>query len=145
LIETDFALGERGQLLARQRIGAPIGEHNLKIYYFPSPQNPGTPLSPIPFFDEEIFLVDTAGGQRIGSFRGDVVEGRSVQCPIAGAHRDLAPQLFGGIGRIESGEGCFAGARGWITNVGIGTVSPHLTSILYLLELDDPEGRFRAP
>jgi hypothetical protein len=142
IIHVDCAAGARG-LETQATIGARVGTHSVITWMFPSPAQSGAPSSPIPFFDQEQFIFIDADGRTFGSVTANVIEGRSIASPIPGLPADLAPQVFGGFAVINAADGEFAGCEGLVTNVGIGTVSPHMTSILYLFDLFDPAARFR--
>jgi hypothetical protein len=135
--------GQMG-LRCRTTIGPIIGSHSVKTYFFPSQATPGTAISPIPFSDQEQFHFTDARGDAIGSITANVIEGRSIITELPGTAPDLGPQVFGGFALAEKGTGEFAGCKGIVTNVGIGTVDPHLTSIIYIFDLLDLGGRFRA-
>src|SRR5262249_25675105 len=129
-------------LKSQVEMGPVIGKHEVTLRLFISPTTPGTEASPIPFDDVETFYLTDADGNELGSVTAPVLEGRSILMQI-GIPPSVGSQFFGGFARITQGTGQFAGAEGIVTNVGIGTLHPHLTSIINIMELDDPTGKYR--
>jgi hypothetical protein len=142
-VQIDFFAGPRG-IDSEVRIGKQAGYDNVKIWLFPSEQADGGVLSPIPYFDQEEFVFVDQEGKSTGTLRADVIEGRSILTPLAGIPQEYASQVVGAFALIKDGTGQFAGCQGMATNVGGGTVNPNLTSLVYLFEIFDPAGKFRA-
>jgi hypothetical protein len=140
----DFVAQAPYGLGSRRDIGPVIGQHPLTARFFPSPATQGTAASPIPFNDVEEFIFTDSSGRSLGSVTAPVIEGRSILTPIEGIPQELAPQIFGGFAPITGGMGQFAGMSGIVTNVGGGTIGPHLSDILYMFELADPTGKYRV-
>lgn len=80
-------------------------------------------------------------GSTFGTLEADIVEGRAFPLPIPGAPAPFV--RVGGFGPFGAGTGEFAGAIGLLgVNAEIG-IAPPAVSMLYLLRISDPDGRFR--
>ena len=138
LLELDAVGRERP--LSIDRVGPAIGHITANVTF--NPASPGGSVrDPIPFtaYDEFVFH-DSESGQRIGSFTADSLEGRVFRTQILGQ-----PGIrFGGIGRIHGGDGVFAGITGLMTDNSVVMFEPHVSASLYLLRVDDPDGRFSS-
>jgi hypothetical protein len=85
------------------------------------------------FFDGE--------GNTFGTLQADIVEGRAFPTMATGA---LSPFLrVGGFGPFISGTGQFAGIDGMLAVNAEVSLDPPAVSMLYLLRISDPDGRFR--
>lgn len=139
LFEIDFRSGSRGPR-ATMSLGPYIGKITAHVTFNPAAPG-GTALNPIPFttFDELEFF-DRTDGRKIGSFTGNSDEGRVFTTEIAGQ-----PAIrFGGVGRLLSGTGPFAGMQGLMTDNSLVVFSPHVSASVYVLRVYDPQGRFRV-
>ncbi len=95
------------------------------------------------FETENVYTFVDRDGGRPGSIRADVVLGRSFGLRFPGRPEQLAMR-YGGFGPIVETRGPFRGVRGLVSvNSAIG-IAPHALSMLNVLQLVDPEGRFRA-
>ncbi len=89
-----------------------------------------------------VFEFHDRAGRSLGSVASDMIEGRSFRTGLEGM---LLPVFrFGGFGPIQGGTGEFAGARGIMSMNSVISVQPRTLSNLYVLRLDDPDGRYRA-
>ena len=89
-----------------------------------------------------VFALHDSAGRSLGSIYSDMTEGRSFRTGLA---EMLLPVFrFGGFGPILGGSGEFAGARGIMTMNSVVSVQPRTLSNLYVLRLEDPDGRYRA-
>lgn len=89
------------------------------------------------------FQFHDARGTSLGTLEANMVEGRSFRTSLRGV---LLPVFrFVGFGPISGGSGHFAGATGMMTMSSVISVQPRTLSNLYLLHLDDPDGRWRPP
>ena len=109
-----------------------------------NPGAPGTPLAPIPFAAVNRFTLVDASGRTVGTFVGDGGEGRTFTMEVDGAPGQKGLR-FGGFGPLREGTGCFEGVRGLMTDNSVVGLAPHVTSTLYVLRIEDPEGRYRVP
>jgi hypothetical protein len=143
LCATSFsARGSQG-LASRYQIGPTAGEHLLTLWFSPASGSGATPDDPSAAYDVERFhLYD--GKRHVGTLGVENDEIRAILTPLDGVPQDMVTQMFAGFGPVNGGDGTFAGAQGFQINLGVGTFVPHLTSILNLVELADPTGRFRS-
>ena len=143
LCETAFsARGPQG-LVSRYWIGPTAGEHPLTVWFSPTGGSGTTPDDPNASYDVEQFKLQ-AGNRHLGTLKVETDETRGILTPLDGVPADMQSQMFAGFGPVNGGDGAFAGVQGFQINLGVGTVVPHLTSILYICDLADPTGRFRS-
>jgi hypothetical protein len=89
-----------------------------------------------------LFEFHDRAGRSLGWIASDMIEGRSFRTRLQSL---LLPVFrFGGFGPIQGGTGEFAGARGIMMMNSLISVQPRTLSNLYVLRLDDPDGRYRA-
>jgi hypothetical protein len=126
------------------KLGQGIGENSLTVVFNPfNPGAPGTPTSPIVFTSpNQLYTFVDETGETVGSIQGDIVEAREFNTQLPGAP-GLPAFLFAGFGPIHSGTGAFSGAQGFLYFNSAGTIGPHVVSDLYVLQLVDPQGKFR--
>jgi hypothetical protein len=137
---TQFATS--GVPACRYEYGEDIGTHHVLLGF--SPQSTTQPKGAnLPSFDIEHFHF-ADHGTPVGSIRVATDEIRNEMLSLDGVPDHIQPQLIAGFGPIHWGEGCFAGVQGFQTNVASGTNLPHLTSLTYLIEIADPNAKFRA-
>ncbi len=164
--ENDF---HRSTSLIRDERGDPIGANlrqNLRparIGFADGPRGPRTHLEvgevvagltgtlwfdlaappPVPFTTERgIFTFRDRERQEVGWLEACIVEGRGFPTQLPGAP---TPILRGvGLAPILRGIGPFAGATGLLTVANWISIVPRQVSSLFLIRLDDPDGRFRA-
>lgn len=143
LSETSFsARGPQG-LASRYCLGPTTGEHSVHLKFSPTTGDGKSADSPSVAYDTEAFeLYD--GAKHVGTLEVENDEIRAFLEPLDGVPEEMFTQMFAGFGPVTGGDGVFAGAQGFQINLGIGTGVPHLTSILNLVELADPTGRFRS-
>lgn len=137
LIQVDCASRGRRGVRAVARLGQLVGKITAHVVFDPTSAS-GTALEPIPFtaYDEFVFL--DSDGNKIGAFAGDTTDGRVFNVNLAGA-----PGIrFGGVGRILSGEGPFEGITGLTTDNSVVVFQPHVSASIYVLRIQDPEGKF---
>ena len=139
LLYTDFKAKGRGGLQSFDRVGQIIGRILAQVNFNPTAPGGGA-SDPIPFttFDEFTFI--DRDGRTIGSFTGDSSEGRVFNISVGG-QRGIR---FGGTGRILSGAGPFSGIEGLLTDNSVVIFTPHVSASVYVLRINDPNGRFRT-
>jgi hypothetical protein len=143
LCATSFSARGPEGLASRYQIGPTAGEHPINVKFCPTSLRGASLDDPATAYNLEQFqLYD--GSRHIGTLGVENYEIRTILTPIDGLPAELVTQMFAAFGPINNGTGAFAGAQGFQINCGVGTLVPHLTSILYLAELADPTGRFRA-
>jgi len=130
----------RGRPFSSDVVGPAIGRITANVSF--NPMAPGGSIrDPIPFraLDEFVFD-DPETGRRVGSFTADSIEGRVFRTSVLG----VSGIRFGGVGRILGGQGVFKGIRGLMTDNSVVTFTPHVSASVYVLRVQDPEGRFSA-
>jgi hypothetical protein len=137
-----FSEAGRGGLRARMEVGSVVArlQANVVLDLFAPP---GTTASPNDFTTHNVYTFLDASGAAIGTIEAQVVVGKSFQLSFPGAP-DQAAMRYGGFGPVLGGTGRFAGARGMVSlNSAIG-VAPHALSMINVIRLVDPAGRFRV-
>jgi hypothetical protein len=104
---------------------------------------PGTAAAPVPFTTDELYKFSDDSGCVIGTIRTGVVEGESFQLKFVGAPGQPGVR-FAGFGPIREGTGVFAGIQGLLTVNSVIGIAPHALSLLHVIHIVDPEGRFRS-
>jgi len=144
LFHLNFASQGRGGLRSVECIGQVIGKMTSKILFnLFNPGAPGTATAPIPFSAYNELTFFDRNGQILGGFVGDGGEGRTFNMTLANAPGQQALR-FGGVGPLRHGTGCFRGIEGLMTDNSVVGVAPHVTSTLYVLRINDPDGQYRA-
>lgn len=138
LLFLDTAVGAFG-VRAQTRIGQRVGRIIAHVVFDPAAAS-GSNEDPIPFTTWDEFLFEDADGQALGRFTADSSEGRVFGLSLAGT-RSIR---FGGVGKVLQGDGAFAGMNGLMTDNSVVVFEPHVSASVYVLRLNDPEGRFRA-
>jgi hypothetical protein len=131
--------GLRSAMKAGQVIGSMTSQVFLNIL---NPGAPGTTVAPIPFHTYNEYALTDGKGRVIGTFVAEGGEGRSFNMKLPAAPRQVALR-FGAFQRLTKGTGCFTGLEGLLTDNSVVGVSPHATSTLYVLCINDPEGKYR--
>jgi len=134
----DFSVNPAGRLRSQATRQDLAGSVGARLDFDPLSLNPITPIQT----RCGVFDFQDAAGRSIGSVASNMIEGRSFRTRLEGM---LLPVFrFAGFGPILGGTGEFAGARGIMTMNSVISVQPRTLSNLYILRLDDPDGRFRA-
>lgn len=134
----DFAADPAGRLRSRATRRDLAGSVRARLDFDPLSLDPITPIQT----RCGIFEFHDQAGQSLGLVASDMIEGRSFRTRLEGM---LLPVFrFAGFGPIQGGTGEFAGASGIMTMNSVISVQPRTLSNLYVLRLDDPDGRFRA-
>ncbi len=133
----DFAV-VGGQIRSRATRRGLVGTVSARLSFDPLTLCPVTPIQT----RQGVFTFHDQAGNGLGTLPSDMTEGRSFRTSLSG--RLLPVFRFGGFGPILGGTGEFAGARGIMTMNSVISVQPRTLSNLYVLRLDDPDGRYRA-
>jgi hypothetical protein len=142
--DLDCAVPRRKSICASKRLGQVVGRMTSKVFLnLLNPGAPGTVQSPVAFtsYNEYAFFDDC--GNEIGSFVATGGEGRSFNLRFNGFPEQQALR-FGAFQTLVSGKGCFSGIQGLLTDNSAAGVAPHALSTLYVLCINDPDGRFRV-
>jgi hypothetical protein len=136
--ELDFSTGPAGRLRSRAVRYELAGTVGARLDFDPLSLQPITPIQT----HCGIFTFHDRAGRSLGTLASDMIEGRSFRTRLQDM---LLPVFrFGGFGPIQGGTGEFAGARGIMSMNSVISVQPRTLSNLYILRLDDPDGRYRA-
>lgn len=139
LYNVDFQTGGGRGIRTSERLGPWIGKITANINFDPSYPG-GSALNPIPFTNKDGFLLHDNAGRNVGSFSSESSEGRVFLTRIAGQ----TAIRFGGVGAILGGSGLYEGLSGLMTDNSLVVFNPHVSASVYVLRIDDPEGRYRV-
>ena len=128
--------GPRTQMTAGQLLG-PMEA----TVFFNLLAPPGTAEAPASFTTQELYTFKTPQKHIVGTISCGVVQGYSFSLNFPSAPGQPGMR-FAGIGPIEGGTGIFAGAQGMLTVNSLIGISPHALSLMHVLHLVDPSGRF---
>lgn len=145
LVHVGFDLGvDDANLRARTRTGPVVGRLTTQLFFDPlDPQHPGTAENPVPYRTRQGKLeLFEDGDSPLGTLDVDVVEGRAFTSVLPGAPMPVYRMV--GFGPFLEGSGVFSGVDGMLSMNGAVSVFPRTLSNLYVLRIEDPEGRFRA-
>jgi hypothetical protein len=132
--------GHRG-LRTSQRMGEVIGRMTSHVFLnLINPGAAGTVSAPITFQSRNEFALTTSGGRVLGSFVAEGGEGRSFRTGFGNSSR-LPTLRFGAFQKITAGTGIFSGLEGLLTDNSIASLSPHVTSTLYVVRFCDPTSK----
>jgi hypothetical protein len=138
LVHLGFDLGTASDLRSRTLEGPIVGRVDATLWF-----NAFDPRSVFPIQTTDgVFTFFDRGGQTVGSINANMVEGRAMRTPLAGAPMDV--YRFGGFGPLLGGAGQFAGADGMMSMNSVISLMPQALSNLYIFRLVDTDGRFRA-
>lgn len=138
MLHIDCATGGREGLRARARVGLDIGRITAHVVFDPALAT-GTALDPVPFTAYDEFVFVDREGRTTGTFTAESSEGRVFRTLVSG----YSALRFGGVGRIRGGTGCCEGIGGLMTDNSVVIFTPHVSASIYVLRIDDPDGRFR--
>jgi hypothetical protein len=136
--DLDFSEQVPGRLQSRATPGAVVGSVSARLSFNPLALCPVTPVQT----RCGVFEFHDPAGRSLGTVVSDMIEGRSFRTSLQDM---LLPVFrFGGFGPISGGTGEFAGARGIMSMNSVISVQPRTLANLYILRLDDSDGRYRA-
>lgn len=129
---------------AALHVGGRLGRMTSRVHLnILDPGAPGTGRSPVPFDSRNVYRFADGAGNELGSVTAEGGEGRSFNASLPDAPGQQALR-FGAFQRLTGGTGCFGGMRGWLTDNSVVGVSPHVTSTLYVMRLEDPGRKLRS-
>jgi len=144
VIQLESGENERGELRSTMSVGPVMGRMTAEISFNVfDPGAPGTGRAPIPFKSYNRYEFNDSSARVIGGFDADGSEGRTFNLALRAAPRQKALR-FGGFGSIVKSSGRLVGLQGLMTDNSVVGIAPHAISTLYVIRVDDPEGRFRA-
>jgi hypothetical protein len=127
-----------GGLRSRATRGGLTGSVSARLSFDPLTLCPMSPIQT----RLGVFEFHDQAGRSTGALWSDMTEGRAFRSRLPGVL--LPVYRFGGFGPIQGGTGEFTGARGILTMNSVISVQPRTLSNLYVLALEDPDGRYRA-
>jgi hypothetical protein len=136
-----FSNNEHESLRCRMKVGQ-IVAHLLAKVTLDIFAPPGTAAAPNFFITRNLYTFCDPTGREVGSITADLVFGKSfaLQFPDAPGQRGMR---FGGFGLIVESTGIFSGVQGLVSDNSAIGVAPHALSLLNMVRIFDPEGRFR--
>lgn len=131
-----------GGLRTERTIGQVVADMEA-VVFFNLTAPPGTAERPVPFTTEEVYTFRDGNGRAAGTINAEVIEGISFGLSFPSAPRQAGVR-FAGFGPVTGGTGPFEGVQGVLTVNSFIGIAPHALSLLHILYIDDPEGRFRT-
>jgi hypothetical protein len=136
--DTGQGRGPRAEMV----VGEVIGPMEATVF-FDLQAPPGTAGSPVPFTTQELYTFADAQGNTVGTISAGVVKGISFGLKFPDAPQQPGVR-FAGFGPIQGGTGSFAGVQGMLTVNSLIGISPHALSLMHVLHIVDPSGKYRA-
>jgi hypothetical protein len=138
LVRISFDVATPKGLRSKTSEGAIVGSLSFTLKF-----DSADPRVPTPFqTTDSLFTFFDRERRAIGTLIANVVEGRGFLTELEGAP---APVLrMGGFGPFLEGSGELGGASGMLSLNGIICIPVRTPSILYVLRVSDPDGKFRA-
>jgi hypothetical protein len=145
IVRLDSTTRRPGGLCATRSVGPVIGRMTSQVFLnLIHPGAPGTASSPIPFRTRNEYTFIDDSGRTVGSFCTEGGEGRTFNMNLVNLPGQRALR-FGAFQILSNGSGCFSGIRGLLTDNSAAGIAPHALSTLYMICINDPNGRYRAP
>jgi hypothetical protein len=141
-VRYNFTAQGRGGLRCDMQVGQVVISDYTATVFFDLLAPPGTAQAPVPFSTHEEYPFVDSDGQPIGTITADIVEGVSFNLRFPAAPRQPGVR-FAGFGPLTGGTGVFTGIQGMLTVNSVIGISPHTLSLMHVLHLVDPDGRFR--
>jgi len=141
-VQYGFVTRSFGGLRTEMQIGQVIGNLVADVH-FNLLAPPGTAESPVPFTTQELYTFTSADGRVVGTIRAAIEDGEAFDLRFPAAPGQPGVR-FAGTGRILGGSGFFEGAVGTLSVNSLIGIAPHALSLIHVLQLRDPHGRFRA-
>jgi choline dehydrogenase len=138
LVDIKFDVGTSKGIRSRTLEGPIVGTVTAKLHFNPLDKRPVSPIRTT----EGVFTFFDRNDQVIGTVISNMVEGRAFRTELAGA--PMSVFRFGGFGPILGGTGQFEDAAGMMSMNSIISVFPRTLSNLYVLRLQDLDGKLRV-
>jgi len=135
------SFSSRGGVHTERRVGRVVGNMDADVH-FDLLAPPGTARAPVPFTTQEDYRFVDCNEQIVGTINAGVVEGISFKLEFPAAPGQAGVR-FAGFGPINGGTGAFDGIQGMLTVNSLIGIAPHALSLLHVLHILDPEGRFQ--
>ena len=146
-VDCDFTSRGYPGLRAATALGPSLGQVSIDITQRPDAGVPGTVTpgridAPSEFTASYDFLFRDERGAEVASLSARVLDGRMYALP-SGKASSLRTAVTAGTGPVIKGGGHLAGARGLFSVLGTRSDSPSFLAENALVNLMDPEGRYR--
>ncbi len=138
LLEVDCTAGGHRGTRSTWSAGQSIGEITATVGFNPAAPGGGN-LDPIPFTTSDQFVFFDSDRQQLATMQATSDEGRVFNTRVGGAQAIR----FGGVGGIQGGSDSFSGISGLMTDNSVVVFEPHVSASIYLLRVEDPDGRYR--
>jgi hypothetical protein len=133
--------GARGIRSSRQ-VGPIIGKQAASVHFDPSQlPNLSKPLGTVPFQGDNTFTFADENGNEVGSVHNRTSDGTIFNLQLATAPQQKAIRIAG-FGPVTGGTGALTGVGGLFHSTAF-TALPPIPSSLYVVRIDDPEGKYR--
>jgi hypothetical protein len=138
-----FVAPRYGPVRTEMRIGPVAGRMEADVH-FDLLAPPGTAEKPVPFSTQEVYTFTDPDGRVLGTVEAAVEEGWAfnLQFPVAPGQAGVR---FAGVGPLKGGTGLFEGAQGVLSVNSVIGIAPHALSLVHVIQLRDPHGRYRTP
>jgi hypothetical protein len=137
LVHIDFDVGTSHGMRSRTSDGPVIGSLGFNLIFDSRDRRVPTPFRTT----DAVFTFFGRGGRTAGTLNANIVEGRGFMSEIEGVPPPVVRVV--GFGPFLGGSGQFAGVQGMLSINGIISITARTPSILYVLRISDPEGKFR--
>ncbi|MGH9723409.1 MAG: hypothetical protein ACRD8O_24635 [Bryobacteraceae bacterium] len=138
LVRINYDIRGRRGIRSHLNEGPIVGKLQGTLHFNPLDPRPSFPIfttnGRLSFFDHD--------GRDIGSLFANIDEGTAFRTELCGAPMPVF--RFGGYGAFSTGTGQFAGINGMMTLNAAVSVFPRTLSNMYILRINDPDGRFRS-
>lgn len=140
--DLDCAVLTRKGISGTKRLGEVIGRMTSTVFLnLLNPGAPGTARQPITFTTYNEYTFFDNNGQEIGSFAAVGGEGRSFNLRFK-RFPEQQVLRFGAFQSLVNGAGQFSGIQGLLTDNSVAGIAPHALSTLYMLCINDPDGKY---
>lgn len=137
LVHIDFDVATSHGLQSKTSEGRIAGSLSFNLKF-----DSRSPQVPTPFqTTDAVFTFFDREERTVGTLSANIAEGRGFMTELAGAPPPVVRVV--GFGPFLSGSGQFSGIQGMLSINGIISISARTPSILYVLRISDPDGRFR--
>ncbi len=137
LVHTDFDVATSHGMRSKTSEGRIAGSLSFNLKF-----DSRDPRVPTPFqTTDAVFNFFDREERTVSTLNANIVEGRGFMTELAGVPPPVVRVV--GFGPFVNGSGQFSGASGMLSINGIISISARTPSILYVLRVSDPDGRFR--
>jgi hypothetical protein len=138
LIHTDFDVATSHGMRTKSSEGRIAGSLSFNLKFDSRDAKVPTPFQTT----DAVFTFFDRGERTIGTLKANIGEGRGFMTELAGVPPPVVRVV--GFGPFQNGTGQFSGVQGMLSINGIISISARTPSILYVLRISDPDGRFRS-